>query len=113
MSEKKDTYFVLVGRVAFDNGTRDVNGKTVRDVSVKSSPKGTLVGCTIWPDIDASGIEKGDFVMAEGKYSVSEKGYHNLSVSDIVYFKPLPKSERAVVGGSAPAADVNDDDSPF
>ena len=108
-------YMVISGRVAFEPEGRDVNGKAVIDVTVKSTPKQTLVKLTIWPDVDGSSIERGDFVMAEGKYSTSGDGkYHNLSVSDIGVLKPLPKAERDVVNAVAgPSASASDDDSPF
>jgi ribosomal protein S19 len=108
---------VISGRVAFDTEQKDANGKTVTKATVKTSPKQTLVSLTIWPDIvGGESIEKGDFVMAEGKYTANVsngKTYHNLSVSDLFIGKPLPKGEREVVGGGAAAADAGDDDSPF
>lgn len=117
MAASDTPYFVVVGRVAFDPQERDVNGKKVIDVTVKSSPKQRLVRCTIWPDIDGSGIAKGDFVLAEGKYSVSTgnngQEYHNLSVADIGVVKALPKADRAVANAAAPAADTDSDDDPF
>lgn len=118
MAAEPSQYMVISGRVAFEPEEREAGGKNVRDITVKSTPKQTLVRLTVWPDIDASSIEKGDFVLAEGKYSISQgnngKDYHNLSVSDIAVVKPLPKAEREVVNATpGPATAAADDDSPF
>jgi hypothetical protein len=96
----------LIGAVQFDPTPRDVNGKEVLAVTIRTTggkdDQSKNVSCTLWPShahlFDT--IEKGDVLAVEGKYQVN-KGtkdgeavfYHNLSVTGILKLGALDKGQ--------------------
>lgn len=86
---------------------REVSGGTVRDFTIKTSPGQKLVRITLFPEFDSVEIGKGDFISADGRYSVNEsngKTYYNLTASSLVVVPAVKKAAREVVnqqsGGS-------------
>ena len=87
----------LFGVVQFDPVRRDVNGKEVLSVTIRTAgakEESRSVSCTLWPSHEAlfDGVSKGDAVVVEGKFSVGKgtdkdgnpKTYLNLSVARIL-----------------------------
>lgn len=101
-----DEYVTIAGLIQFDPRTRQVKDKTVRDITVRAIGNNKLVSVTVWPDKDNIPLSKGDFVVADGKFSSSmaqnkngeQQTYYNLSANTLIRF--------AGEGGeaSAPAA---------
>jgi hypothetical protein len=90
-------YKSFTGIVAFDITEREVTGKTVRNVPMKltNSANDTIISVTLWPGLDSVEVNRGDFIVVEGKYKSAEsngKMYHNLSANSIAVF-PMVKSE--------------------
>lgn len=118
MSEK--TYATVAGFVQFDPQERDVNGKTVRDVTVKAIGSQKLVRITVWPEHSETEIDKGHFLVADGVFSTStgqgkdggSREYLNLSAGTLLSLPSAPKKEREVVAASS-AGSKSDDQVPF
>lgn len=116
-----DSYRDLTGVVAFDPAERDVNGKTVLNISVRTvgvKDQSQLVSCTLWPSHKAlfGTIEKGDILYVQGKYSVKagEKDgqpvrYHNLSITGIAKIGALDFGERVETTDEAGDAAADDE----
>lgn len=79
---------------------REVSGGTVRDFTIKTSPGQKLVRITLFGEFDSVDIAKGDFVSADGRYSVNESNgntYYNLTASSLVVVPAVKKAAREVV----------------
>lgn len=91
-----DEYITVAGVVQFDPRDRTAGGKQVRDVAVRSIANHKMVSITVWPDNAGIPIAKGDFVVADGKFSQSQgqnkKGeqqtYYNLSATTFMNLTP-------------------------
>lgn len=114
-------YLTVAGIVQYDPANRDVNGKAVRDVVVKSIGQNKKVGITIWPDYAHIPINKGDFICADGAYSSrtgqdkegNQVTYYNLSANVLFVAPSAAKAGTAPVAAAAPAAAPADDNLPF
>lgn len=103
MSDK--VYAAADGFVQFDPRTREANGQTVRDVTIKQFGSQKLIYITVWPEFDDTEINKGDFVAVDGLYSSrvkqtddgSPKEYINISAGSLVVVPGARKAERTVV----------------
>jgi len=112
-------YITVAGIVQFDPRTRQAGDKEVRDVVIRAIGSNKNFSITVWPEKSGILINKGDFLVADGKYSSSvgqnkageQVTYHNLSATTIIR---LPGEDAAPVA-SAPkqAAAVTGDDFPF
>ena len=112
-------YITIAGIVQFDPRTRQAGGKEVRDVVIRAIGSNKNFSVTIWPEKASIPVNKGDFLVADGKYSSSvgqnkageQVTYHNLSATTIIR---LP-GEDAVASTPAPtkAAASTGDDFPF
>ncbi len=115
-------YRDLTGVVAFDPVERDVNGKTVMNISIRTvgvKEQSQLVSCTLWPSHQAlfGKIEKGDILYVQGKYAVKagEKDgnpvrYHNLSISGITKIGALDFGEKVETTDDAGDGAADDDE---
>jgi hypothetical protein len=113
-------YITVAGIVQFDPRTRQAAGKEVRDVAVRSIANHKMINITVWPEMDSVQISKGDFVVADGKYTQStgqnkageQQTYHNLSAST---FHNITGNSNGVMAGAAAGAASSDstDDFPF
>lgn len=119
---KKDRYYVVAGTVQFDPEEREVSGSPVTDVVLKTIGSQKLVKVTLWSEFDIEGalgraIDRGDLVVADGKYTTSEgkngKTYHNLSPFVLhVNGTRIEKQERDIVNDDV-EDDDEDEDAPF
>jgi hypothetical protein len=111
-------YITVAGIVQFDPRTRQAAGQNVRDVLIRAIGSNKNFSITVWPDKDGITINKGDFLVVDGKHSQSagqnkdgeQVTYNNLSASAIIRIAgdataPAPKV------AAAPAA--TGDDFPF
>lgn len=65
-------YATAMGFVQFDPVSREANGQTVVDYTIKSpGPEGNLVRVTVWPELQGDTISKGDFLAVDGKLTIS------------------------------------------
>ena len=68
LSEKQ--YAGASGIIQFDPKPRDVNGKQVTDVVIRTAGSQKLVSITIWPEFKLTAEpKKGDFIAADGSFS--------------------------------------------
>ena len=82
-------YITVAGIVQFDPRNRQAAGKDVRDVAIRSIANNKMINITVWPEMQSISISKGDFIVADGKYSQSmgqnkngeQQTYHNLSAT--------------------------------
>lgn len=112
-------YITIAGIVQFDPRTRQAGDKEVRDVVIRAIGSNKNFSITIWPEKSGIPVNKGDFLVADGKYSSSvgqnkageQVTYHNLSATTIIR---LPGDE-ATASAPAPkkAAASTGDDFPF
>jgi len=85
-------YVTIAGIVQFDPRVRQVAGKEVRDVLVRAIGSNKNFSVTVWPEKANIPINKGDFFVADGKYTSSvgqnkqgeQVTYHNLSATTII-----------------------------
>jgi hypothetical protein len=114
-------YVTIAGLVQFDPRNRNAGGKEVRDVVIRAIGSNKNFSITIWPENANIPISKGDFLVADGKYSQSvgqnkegeQTTWHNLSANTIITIpgagasapKPTPVA-------AAPTPEV-DDEFPF
>lgn len=112
-------YITVAGIVQFDPRTRQAGDKQVRDVAIRSIADQKMYNVTLWPEKSTIGVAKGDFVVADGKYSASagqnkageQVTWHNLSANT---FHNLVSGAAAMVEApKAPAAASTGDDFPF
>lgn len=107
MSDNKKPYVTAIGFVQFDPQEREANGKTVRDIVIKTSGgDGKNIRITVWPEIQgADVIEKGDVVAVDGGFSSStyqaQDGSQKTSLQISAYSiavlgKSLPRADREV-----------------
>ena len=116
----------IAGVVQFDPREGNAGGKDVRNITVRTTgvkEQSMKVGATLWPSHAHVAVEKGDFVVLEGKFSrnqgTNQQGeavtYNNLSVTNILVVGNLDsgRDEETVNTGTSDSADVEDDDIPF
>ena len=84
-------YITIAGIVQFDPRERKAGDKQVRDVLIRAIGDNRNYSITVWPEKANIPINKGDFVVADGKYSSSvgqnkngeQVTYHNLSANTV------------------------------
>lgn len=93
----------------------DVNGQTVRKVTIKAVGSQKLIRVTVWPEHADVPLGQGYWVSAEGKFDISEgkqgQTFLSLSASNLKVDPPASKEEREVVN-QRPTASA-DEDAPF
>jgi len=95
-------YITVAGLVQFDPKTRQAGDKTVRDVLIRMIGSNKNISITLWPEKADVIVNKGDFIVVDGKHSQSvgqnkdgeQVTYNNMSATTIMRF--------AGSGGSAP-----------
>ena len=113
-------YITVAGLVQFDPRTRQAGDKTVRDVVIRAIGSNQNFSITVWPEKAGIVINKGDFLVVDGKHTQSagqnkegaQVTYNNMSASTLFRFagegaSAAPKAAMA----AAPAA--TGDDFPF
>ena len=113
-------YMTIAGIVQFPPRERQAGGKQVRDVLIRAIGDNKNYSITVWPENGNIPINKGDFLVADGKYSSSvgqnkegsQVTYHNLSSNTI--FRLDGNSDGVVAPtASAPTAAASGDEFPF
>lgn len=112
-------YITIAGIVQFDPRTRQAGDKEVRDVVIRAIGSNKNFSITIWPEKSGIPVNKGDFLIADGKYSSSvgqnkageQVTYHNLSATTIIR---LPGEDATPMQATPKAtANIAGDDFPF
>jgi hypothetical protein len=112
-------YVTIAGIVQFDPRTRQAGGKEVRDVLIRAIGSNKNFSVTIWPEKANIPVNKGDFLVCDGKYSQSagqnkdgeQVTYHNLSATQII--RIAGEGGTAAPQKQAVAVDAGGDDFPF
>jgi len=112
-------YITIAGIVQFDPRTRQAGDKEVRDVVIRAIGSNKNFSITIWPEKSGIPVNKGDFLIADGKYTSSvgqnksgeQVTYHNLSATTIIR---LPGEDATpMASASKQTVAVAGDDFPF
>lgn len=112
-------YITIAGIVQFDPRTRQAGDKKVRDVVIRAIGSNKNFSVTIWPEKDNIIVNKGDFLVCDGKHSQSvgqnkdgeQVTYNNLSATTIIRIAGDSSPKETA---SAPTAAVaTGDDFPF
>jgi hypothetical protein len=112
-------YITVAGLVQFDPRTRQAGDKTVRDVVIRAIGSNQNFSITVWPEKANVVINKGDFLVVDGKHTQSagqnkegaQVTYNNMSASTLFRFAGDGGSTSAPKAVAAPAA--TGDDFPF
>ena len=112
-------YVTIAGLVQFDPRNRSAGGKEVRDVVIRAIGSNKNFSITIWPENSNVPISKGDFLVADGKYTQSvgqnkdgeQTTWHNLSANTIIRIAGDATPQATATPVAAPAA--SSDDFPF
>ena len=112
-------YITVAGLVQFDPRTRQAGDKTVRDVVIRAIGSNQNFSVTVWPEKADVVINKGDFLVVDGKHTQSagqnkegaQVTYNNMSASTLLRFAGDGGSTSAPKAVAAPAA--TGDDFPF
>ena len=107
-------YVTIAGIVQFDPRVRQAGDKEVRDVLVRAIGSNKNFSVTVWPEKAGIPINKGDFLVADGKYTSSvgqnkqgeQVTYHNLSATTIIRLAGEAGTAAPV---AAPTATTGDD----
>lgn len=111
LSDKQ--YAGASGHVQFEPKQREVNGKQVTDLVIRSHGSQKLIDVTIWPEFQlAAPIKQGDFISVDGSYTTrtfqrqdgSTGEGVNISPTSLVHLPAVPRAEREVVQQAAPSA---------
>ena len=111
-------YITVAGIVQFDPRTRQAGDKQVRDIAIRSIADQKMYNITLWPEKSNVSVTKGDFVVADGKYTASagqnkageQVTWHNLSANT---FHNLVSGAAAPADAPKAAAASTSDDFPF
>ena len=114
-------YVTVAGIVQFDPRTRQAGGKEVRDVVIRAIGSNKNFSVTIWPEKASIPVNKGDFLVCDGKYSSSvgqnkageQVTYHNLSATNVLRFTGETGSSAPAKPKIAAVPDNTGDEFPF
>jgi len=112
-------YVTVAGIVQFDPRTRQAGDKQVRDVVIRAIGSNKNFSITIWPEKASVPVNKGDFLVCDGKHSQSvgqnkageQVTYNNLSATTIVRIAGDPTGDDSTK--QAVVASATGDDFPF
>ena len=104
-------YITVAGLVQFDPRTRQAGDKTVRDVVIRAIGSNQNFSITVWPEKADIVINKGDFLVVDGKHTQSagqnkegaQVTYNNMSAGTLLRFAGTGRSA-APKAVEAPAA---------
>lgn len=91
------------GFVQFPVEERDVNGQTVRDVTIRAlGSEGSYIRITVWEEWADTDIDEGDLVFIDGPFEAREgqtkdgekRIYLNMSAKSLKVFKADSPSDR-------------------
>lgn len=98
------------GFVQFPVEERDVNGQTVRDVTIRAlGSDGPYIRITVWPEFADTDVEEGDLVFVDGPFEAREgqtksgekRVYLNMSAKSLVVIKGETREERGTTKKAA------------
>ncbi len=104
MADKE--YKSVAGFIQFDVEDRDVNGTSVRDVTIRAlGSEGPFIKITVWDDFEDIELNRGQFIAVDGPFEARvaankegvKKTYLNMSAKSIVVLEPVARGEAAVV----------------
>lgn len=107
-------YVSANGFVQFDPVEREANGQTVVDYTIKTpGMDGVLIRVTVWPELQGTSIDKGDFIAVDGKLNIGSFTDRNgnsrqsvqISATALAVLPGVQKGEREVVN-SGPDTDT-------
>lgn len=114
-----DEYITVAGIIQFDPRARKANGKDVRDIAVRAIGNNKMVNITVWQEHDNIPLNKGDFVVVDGKFTTSpgqnkageQQIYYNLSAKVIHRFglDGAPSAPATAAKETAPTPSSVDD----
>ena len=105
-------YITVAGLVQFDPRTRQAGDKTVRDVVIRAIGSNQNFSITVWPEKADIVINKGDFLVVDGKHTQSagqnkegaQVTYNNMSAGTLLRFAGDGSSAVPATKAAAPAA---------
>jgi hypothetical protein len=116
----------IAGVVQFEPREGSAAGKEVRNLTVRATgvkEQSLKVGATLWPSHAHIAVDKGDFVVIEGKFTrnngTNKDGeavvYNNMSVTNILVLGTLDAGREVDTVNTRDDADAaaDDDDIPF
>jgi hypothetical protein len=117
----------IAGVVQFEPRDGNAGGKEVRNITVRATgvkEQALKVGATLWPSHAHVAVDKGDFVVIEGKFTRNkgtnkdgeEVVYNNMSVTNILVLGTLDAGREVETVNTRDDADfpvADDDDIPF
>lgn len=114
-------YITIAGIVQFDPRTRQAGDKQVRDVVIRAIGSNKNFSVTIWPEKAGVPVNKGDFLVCDGKYSQSvgqnkageQVTYNNLSATTIIRIAGDEADAASMPTATPVAAATTSDDFPF
>ncbi len=75
-------YGTVAGIIQFPVEERELeSGQTVRDATVRSISSGDLVRFTLWPQWADVELERGDFIVGDGK--INQRDYKGTTYTDL------------------------------
>lgn len=112
-------YITIAGIVQFDPRTRTAGDKQVRDVVIRAIGSNKNFSVTLWPEKANIPINKGDFLVCDGKHSQSvgqnkageQVTYNNLSATTVIRIAGDASASAPAATAAAPAS--TGDDFPF
>jgi hypothetical protein len=118
-----DEYMTIAGIIQFDPRNRTARNLPVRDIAVRAIGNNKMVNITVWPENEHIPLAKGDFIVADGKFTQSlnqnkngeQQTYYNLSAKTLFRFAADTTSASpttAAAKETAPAP-TSVDDFPF
>ena len=113
-----DEYITVAGIVQFDPRQRQAGGKDVRDVAIRSLANHKMISITVWPENAHVPVKKGDFIVADGKFSQSpgqnkngeQQTYYNLSAITFLNFSNTTSASPPKATADTGAAPAGSDD---
>lgn len=114
----------LAGVVQFEPREGQAGGKEVRNIAIRTTglkEQSMRVSATLWPSHEHVDVQKGDFVVLEGKFSRNkgtnkdgeEVVYNNLSVSSILVLGTLDDGAEIETTNAGRNDEPAEDDIPY
>lgn len=92
-----DQYRTVAGFIQFDPDEAEASGQTIRRVLVQAiGSEGVNIRVTVWPEYDAVPLNRGDFIIAQGKFektTVKGNTYLNLSARSLIRLSGTDNSD--------------------
>jgi hypothetical protein len=99
-------YKSVAGFIQFDPEEREVNGQTIRDVTIRAlGSECPYIKVTVWEEFADIELERGQFLAVDGAFEARvapnkagvQTTYLNISAKSIVVLEPVARGEASVV----------------